>query len=421
LFYKYAPHLLTHSHKIAKEMVTTLSRVDKKLLHPAKLIPAFVRYDTARTAAAAIRELDDEEDRRTEARGGGVAGRDASFESKKKGLDHGAHEGIRYFTAVVESGEEKDPTVHNYLISLLVKDPNEDALIRFIVKNGSQPCYDHRAALNMCYHHNKMRACSEIHKVFGEFEEAINVALKINIQLAQLTVSSEISKKLWLQVARHVISTERDDVKTATQKVSDILKHCSLRIEEVLPSFPDFVQIGAFKAEVVKSLNDYNQSIKILKAQMNQHTVTAEKIRKDIEELKAKKGFIPETRRCDLSGESVLSRPFLYFPCGHVFLSEALTDHIIQHARCRPQTLLNGPYAEVTRREAKVRHSLEEMTKEAEQKGSASLALVNITRKEWTKIASNECPLCGSMMIATCHESLIKADEKASEVKGWEV
>jgi len=334
----------------------------------------------------------------------------------------------RYFTVVVESGEVSDPTVHNYLISLLVKQKKDDSLIRFIVKSGPKPIYDVKSALRLCYHHNKIRACSEIHKVIGEFEEATKVALKINIQLAQLTaieaekagVDPEITKKLWLLVARHVINKERGDVKKATQKVSDILKHCSLSIEEVLPYFPDFVQIGGFKSEVVKSLEAYNQSIRQLKIEMDRHTETATKIRKDIDELQNQKGYIPDTRRCDLSGEAVLSRPFLYFPCGHVFLEDALTDHTIQQAKRRPKLLLSGPFAALTCKESKLRASLEAMDKEAQEKGSASLALVDITRSEWKRIASLECPLCGSLMIASCHERLILPEENL-EAESWEV
>eukprot|EP00466_Bigelowiella_natans_P016117 jgi/Bigna1/74836/fgenesh1_pg.31_\ len=209
----------------------------------------------------------------------------------------------KYWTRF-STGKVSDPTVHNYLISLLVKQKKDDSLIRFIVKSGPKPIYDVKSALRLCYHHNKIRACSEIHKVIGEFEEATKVALKINIQLAQLTaieaekagVDPEITKKLWLLVARHVINKERGDVKKATQKVSDILKHCSLSIEEVLPYFPDFVQIGGFKSEVVKSLEAYNQSIRQLKIEMDRHTETATKIRKDIDELQNQKGYIPDTR-----------------------------------------------------------------------------------------------------------------------------
>uniref|UniRef100_A0A7S3Z7D3 Pep3/Vps18 beta-propeller domain-containing protein n=1 Tax=Lotharella globosa TaxID=91324 RepID=A0A7S3Z7D3_9EUKA len=412
LYYRYAPALLTHSERIAKEMVTTLIRIDKKLLDPARLIPAFVRYDAARKLRQ--REMKDKKDS-AEDGGRGV-------------INEAPHQGIRYFSNVVDSTDMKDPAVHNYLVSLLVEHPRDDPLIKFVERWGHEPVYEYKLALAMCHRHNKMRAASEIHKVVGEYEEAIKVALTINLQLAQLIaieaekagVDEERSKKLWLLVARHVIEVEKHDVEMATRKVSDILKHCSLRIDEVLPFFPDFVKIGSFKGEVVRSLEQYNQKIRSLKEEMDEHTKTAQRIRADIEAQRNRTAVVSETRRCDLSGEQVTARPMTAFPCGHVFLTDKLVSNVIKFAQKKPRALLSGPFAAVTTKEEKLRRALDSLAKDAQERGTANLALVNLTRADWARIASHECPLCGSMMILTCHDPLIGPDE-AKEADSWAI
>lgn len=67
----------------------------------------------------------------------------------------------------------------------------------------------------------------------------------------------------------------------------DLLEECSLlKIDDLLPWFPDFVVIDKFKDRVVESLEDYNARIDELKSEMMQYTSSAEKIRSEIQALK---------------------------------------------------------------------------------------------------------------------------------------
>ena len=52
-----------------------------------------------------------------------------------------------------------------------------------------------------------------------------------------------------------------------------------IRIEDVLPLFPDFVTIDAFKAAICSSLEDYNAQIEGLKTEMADSTRIAEALR----------------------------------------------------------------------------------------------------------------------------------------------
>lgn len=53
----------------------------------------------------------------------------------------------------------------------------------------------------------------------------------------------ELRKKLWLKIARHVVQEEKD-----VKKAMNCLSSCNLlKIEDILPFFPDFVTIDHFK------------------------------------------------------------------------------------------------------------------------------------------------------------------------------
>jgi hypothetical protein len=69
-------------------------------------------------------------------------------------------------------------------------------------------------------------------------------------------------------------------------KYSDLLK-----IEDILPLFPDFVHIDDFKDELCNALEHYNQHIEDLKADMDDATRSSESIRQDIRDLNKRSVF----------------------------------------------------------------------------------------------------------------------------------
>ena len=65
------------------------------------------------------------------------------------------------------------------------------------------------------------------------------------------------------------------------------LKKCDLlKMEDILPFFPDFVLIDDFKDEICSALEEYNINIEELKAEMDNATLSADHIRLDTRKLK---------------------------------------------------------------------------------------------------------------------------------------
>ena len=55
--------------------------------------------------------------------------------------------------------------------------------------------------------------------------------------------NKDLQRKLWLKIAQHVIKKEKD-----IGRAIQFLQECSLlKIEDILPFFPDFVTIDHFK------------------------------------------------------------------------------------------------------------------------------------------------------------------------------
>jgi vacuolar protein sorting-associated protein 18 len=81
----------------------------------------------------------------------------------------------------------------------------------------------------------------------------------VDIELAKANADKPedddvLRKKLWLRIARHVVETNADKpedseaMRKNIKKAMAFLKDCDLlKIEDILPFFPDFVLIDDFK------------------------------------------------------------------------------------------------------------------------------------------------------------------------------
>jgi len=97
-----------------------------------------------------------------------------------------------------------------------------------------------------------------------------------------------------------------------------------LKIEDILPFFPDFVVIDDFKEEICNALEGYAAHIDELKAEMDDATKNAQAIKSDIAVLKSRFVTIDAGERCSSCGNALLTRQFYVFPCQHTFHADCL-------------------------------------------------------------------------------------------------
>ncbi|KAE9588534.1 putative transcription factor C2H2 family [Lupinus albus] len=408
LQYKFAPDL------IALDAYETVeSWMATKNLNPRKLIPAMMRYSTEPHAK------------------------------------NETHEVIKYLEYCVHRLHNEDPGVHNLLLSLYAKQEDDSSLLRFLQckfgkgqKDGPEFFYDPKYAMRLCLKEKRMRACVHIYSMMSMHEEAVALALQVDPELAMAEADKveddeDLRKKLWLMIAKHVVEQEKGTKRENIRKAIAFLKETDglLKIEDILPFFPDFALIDDFKEAICSSLEDYNKQIEQLKEEMNDATHGADNIRNDISALAQRCTVIERDEECGVCRRKILTAgrefgmgrgytsvgpmaPFYVFPCGHAFHAQCLIAHVTRctaesHAEhildLQKQLTLIGSEA---RRESNGTLSSEESI--------PSMTNVDKLRSQLDDAIASECPFCGDLMIREISLPFILPEEN-QHVLSWEI
>ena len=324
MFYKYSSVLMANA---PTELVDILMRQSN--LNPQLLIPALLNYNKLITAQPPSTQ---------------------------------SNQATRYLNFVINTLASTDPSIHNTLISILAASPSPDesSLLAYLRTQSylAEPCYDADFALRLCIQHNRVQSCVHIYTSMSQFSRAVDLALKHNaVDLAsqvadQSTADPALRKKLWLKIAKVVIANSPGNVKTAI----DFLKRCELlRIEDLIPFFPDFVVIDDFKEEICAALEEYSRSIDVLKREMDDAALTAANIKAEIKALDRRYAIVEPGERCWICRLPLLSKQFFVFPCQHAFHSECLGTRVIELSGAAKATKIRDLQAEVQKSGGKVR------------------------------------------------------------------
>ncbi|KAK8861498.1 hypothetical protein IAR55_002319 [Kwoniella newhampshirensis] len=240
---------------------------------------------------------------------------------------------VRYLSHVINQQGSTDTTIYNLLLTFYASDPDPDdtPLIRFLSScpddpTTDRPYYDLDYALRTCKQNGRIQPCVLIYSKLGLYESSVDLALeKGDMELAKINADRPedddvLRKKLWLKIAKYVVQ-EQKDIKSAMRflESTDLVK-----IEDILPFFPDFVVIDDFKAEICSALEDYSARIDELKAEMDEATASAESIKRDIENLTNRFVTIEPGDKCWKCGLGLVIRQFYVFPCQHSFHADCL-------------------------------------------------------------------------------------------------
>jgi hypothetical protein len=247
------------------------------------------------------------------------------------------NQAIRYLHHVVNQLGSADSAVHNTLVSIHASHPSKDesALLSYLESQGDEPKFDPDFALRLCIQHRRVLSCARIYTSMGQYVQAVDLALSHDeVELASIIADRPMSnpplrKKLWLAVAKKVISQQSGGIKTAIE----FLKRCDLlKIEDLIPFFPDFVVIDDFKEEICAALEDYSRNIDALRREMDESSQTAANIKVDIAALDRRYAIVEPGEKCYACGLPLLSRQFFVFPCQHAFHSDCLGRRVLEQS-----------------------------------------------------------------------------------------
>lgn len=407
LQYKFAPDLI-----MLDAYETVESWMAMKHLNPRKLIPAMMRYSSEPHAKNEI------------------------------------HEVVKYLEFCVHRLHNEDPGVHNLLLSLYAKQEDESSLLRFLqckfgkgIENGPEFFYDPKYALRLCLKEKRMRACVHIYSMMSMHEEAVALALQVDPELAMAEADKveddeDLRKKLWLMVAKHVVEQEKGAKRENIRRAIAFLKETDglLKIEDILPFFPDFALIDDFKEAICSSLEDYNKQIEQLKQEMNDATHGADNIRNDISALAQRYAVVDRDEECGVCKRKILTAageyrmtqgytsagpmaPFYVFPCGHAFHAQCL---IAQVTRCTDEIqaeYILGLQKQLTLLGSEVR---KDQNGSLTEESITGMTPANKLRSQLDDAIASECPFCGDLMIREISLPFILPEE-AEQVSSWEI
>lgn len=297
VFYKYSSVLMTHA---ATGLIEILMRQTN--LDPEKLTPALLNYN----------------------------------ESAHVPLQQ--NQAVRYLNFIIVNHPHPSAAVHNTLIWMHASSPStsEAGLLTYLQSQpSSPPPYDADFALRICIKHQRVQSSIHIHSAMGQYLQAVELALEHDdIELAAIVAdrpegNAKLRKKLWLLVAEKKIHQPGTGIKDAIE----FLRRCELlRIEDLIPFFPDFVVIDDFKDEICTALEDYSRHIDALRQEMDNSAQTARQIRAEIAGLDSRYAIVEPGEKCWICALPVLSRQFFVFPCQHAFHSDCLGREVLEGA-----------------------------------------------------------------------------------------
>ncbi|CAK7564100.1 MAG: tethering complex subunit [Sporothrix epigloea] len=361
-FYRYSSVLLIHA---ATDLVDVLMRQGDKI-EPRNMIPALLDYDSYFKGPLA------------------------------------QNQAIRYLQYVINQLHSTDAAVHNTIVSIYAAHPSRDesVLLTYLESQGEEPRFDPDFALRLCIQHKRVLSCVHIYTSMGQYVQAVDLALSHDaVELASVVADRPMGniplrKKLWLAIARKVISRQsHGGIKMAI----DFLKRCELlKIEDLIPFFPDFVVIDDFKEEICTALENYSREIDGLKKEMDDSSQTAANIKVDIAALDRRYAIVEPGEKCYACGLPLLSRQFFVFPCQHAFHSDCLGRGVLEQS---------SPGVGRKIREVQVQITKGLVT------GSRKDAMV----AELDALVASACILCSDYAIKKINEPFIRADENKNE------
>lgn len=254
--------------------------------------------------------------------------------------------------------------------------------------------YDAQAALRLCLAADtpQLQACVLLYRIMGLYQPAVEMALKVDAALARQTAdmpedNEELRKKLWLRIARHVVEKERD-----IQRAMCVLNDCKLlKIEDVLPFFPDFTTIDLFKDAISQSLQEYSRHLDSLKEEMEESTKAADALRHEIQAFRHKSIVVQAQEQCNACRCPLLTRSSYLFPCGHRFHGDCL----LPRALATMSQARRDRVADLQRELA----SLPANEADNVSLASSSLSVREQLLQDLDDILAADCVLCGESVI----------------------
>lgn len=188
---------------------------------------------------------------------------------------------------------------------------------------------DLQSCLRLCFKLKLLRACVVIYSHMGLYDEAVNLALEFDVQLAKEIASRRVEseehqKRLWLAIARDVLKGQAD-IELAAQLLDESKR--LLKIEDVLIFFPNYKTVDQIKSALHQSLEGKRNEIKTICD--GAFESIGERIRSEILTFKGRYSRLKCGQKCEICARNIMARSHFLFPCGHLFHYDCIIKEIM--------------------------------------------------------------------------------------------
>lgn len=242
-------------------------------------------------------------------------------------------ETIRYLEYCVNDLRSDCRIIHNTLFDLYARYRKEDLLIDYLKReigvDSSQLCYlDLQSCLRVCTGLKLFRTCVVIYSHMNLHDEAVNLALEFDVELAKSIVkqveSDDHQKRLWLAIAKKVLTQKAANIEVAAQLLDESKL---LKIEDVLIFFPEYKSVDTIETALHQSLQAKRNEI--LSIRDGTYEIIANEIRSEIKTFKVRYSKLKCGQKCEICSQNIMLRPLYLFPCGHLFHYDCIIKEII--------------------------------------------------------------------------------------------
>lgn len=350
----------------------------------------------------------------------------------------------------------KDKNIHNLYIFFLAQLNTESSikkLLKYLDNAIDKQKHDFEAdyAIKIFSQFKIPSAQALALAIMSKYDEGVEIALDSNYTEIAKKIANNVTdmkkrKDLWLKIFEHEM---KENLKNKSNDnfnyAIDLMKESEvLKIEDILPKLMDNIRIESFKQEITKCIDTYENSIELLKDKIIKYNKTADVVKNDISKVKKKHMEIKYQQCiCEVCNNLIKEDNIFMFPCGHLFDSNCIFNQIKQYS----SILINlQPKVEallITKNEVenlekrKVQSNISDNMKEERGtffpfKGfgsdskrmsnsakrilisSEELKTLDEKRKQYNDLLSEECVLCGDMMIESVTKPFVSANNKDS-------
>lgn len=390
--------------------------------------------------------------------------------------DESKREKVSEYLEELISGKIKDKNVHNLYIFFLAQINTESSInkLLFYLESAAKEkkfIFEVDYALKVFSQYKVFSAQAWALAIMGKYDEGVKIALDNNYpeiakKISNLVDDEKHKKLLWLEVFKSQMKEESHRLKKLADEGKENLDDANstnfnfalklmeesnvLKIEDVLPNLMGNIKIEVFKSEIIKCINNYENSIESLKDKIYSYNETAKNVKYDISNVKKKCMKLRYQQCiCEICNNNIKEDNIFVFPCGHLFDSECLLHQIQNYS-----SLFNKEALQLKVEKMIIKkNGIEDLERkkyesrignfdERDEKGTffnfmgfggqeppkqkmQSIKKISISnqelmdldemKKEYIEMLTEECVLCGDMMV----ESIKMPFESGQSKESW--